>query len=461
MAKYKKSLVWIRRDLRLLDHAALSAASQQSEYMAVVFVFDTEILKKLKNKKDSRVNFIFESLQELDHELKKAGSQLIILKGNPTLEIPKLIKELNFDALFYNEDYEPYAIKRDSKVKDILAKEKIPSFSSKDHVIFSGTEVLKKDLSPYQVFTPYKNAWLKKLSTIDIKIRPVKKNYLPSKNLTSVLTPLTIKELGFEKTDVFYDFQKPGRKNGVKHLKDFSKSIKQYKNDRDFPWLMGTSGLSTHLRFGTVSIRECVRMCLQLKSIGAHTWLSELIWRDFYQMILLQFPHVTSRAFKEKYSTLNWPGSNKHLKAWCDGKTGYPIVDAAMRQLNTTGWMHNRLRMVTASFLTKDLLINWQEGEAYFAEKLLDFDLASNNGGWQWSASTGCDAQPYFRVFNPELQSKKFDPEGVFLRKWLPELKSCSSKEIHKPIDVDGYPKQIVEHQDQKALAIELFKKSH
>ena len=455
--KHKQSLVWLRRDLRLLDNTALSEATLNSESVALVFVFDTQILNKLK-KTDKRISFIYDTLIELDAELNKYGSKLIIKYGDPIELIPKLVKKLKVDALFYNEDYESYSIKRDSKVSSLVKKDNVEINSFKDHVIFSGNEVLKGDGSPYQVFTPYKKQWLKKLSKRYVEIKKVNKNFISGKITEKYSDNPSISDLGFERAEYYYRFQHPGRKNAVKQLKSFSEQVNSYNKDRDFPALDGTSGLSVHLRFGTISVRECVRMAIKSRSKGNEIWLSEIVWRDFYHMILVKFPHVRDKCFKPKCDKLIWKTSSTHFKKWCKGETGFPIVDAAMRQLNHTGWMHNRLRMIVASFLTKDLLVDWKKGEAYFAEKLQDFDFAANNGGWQWSASTGCDAQPYFRVFNPELQSRRFDPEGEFIKKWVPELMNCSKKEIHAPTEVKGYPRQVVDHQEQKAKAIAMFK---
>lgn len=457
--EYNKSLVWLRRDLRLLDHTALSKATAASKHVAVAFVFDTEILKHLKDKSDRRLSFIFDSLAELGQDLKKKGSELILRFGNPAEEIPKLAQAIGADAVYVNQDYEVYAVQRDTKVAGSLRQQGIEFHSFKDQVVFSGDEVLKSDDTPYQVFTPYKKTWLKKLKPPVIQVQEVAENFIPAKDIKDQIKKLSLEDMSFRPAKYFYEFQKPGRKNAIKQLKKFAEQVDKYNDERDFPALEGTSGLSVHLRFGTLSVRECVRMAIKSRSKGHQVWLSELIWRDFYQMILMHFPHVSSKAFKRNYQDLKWPGSDKHFQAWCAGQTGFPIVDAGMRQLNETGWMHNRLRMIVASFLTKDLLVHWRKGEAYFAEKLLDFDLASNNGGWQWSASTGCDAQPYFRIFNPWLQSKKFDSEAKFIKKFLPELKSLTAKEIHQPIEgLKSYPEPIVDHQVQKLQALKLFK---
>ena len=314
---HTKSLVWIRRDLRLLDHSALSQATQHSKAVAVAFVFDTEILRRLKNKEDRRLTFIFDCIEEVNADLKKMGSELIIRFGNPSQEIPRLVDELNFEALYYNEDYEPYAMARDQKVVKSLKKIKVPSYASKDHVIFSGDEVLKPDSTAYQMFTPYKKSWLRALKTKDFELRKVGKNFVAAKDLKKVVNHISLEDIGFKRSEFFYDFQIPGRKNAVKQIKKFANNIKDYKDERDFPALPGTSGLSAHLRFGTLSIRECVRMSLKSRSLGNQTWLSELIWRDFYQMILFKYPHVTNSTFKEKCKNLKWKGSNKHFQLLC------------------------------------------------------------------------------------------------------------------------------------------------
>lgn len=461
---YDLSLVWLRRDLRLKDNTALVESSKLSRRTAVAFIFDKKILEGLKDKSDRRVSFIFQTLEEINNNLIKKGSQLIIKYGDPTEEIPKLIKKLHAEALFFNEDYEVYAKKRDHKVKSILLKSGADVHNFKDHVIFSGNDILKPNSHPYQMFTPYKKTWLKNIKPQDFAEKKTNYTFVDENTASKHSDILSMKKLGFSLVHQQYSFQQPGRKNGKKSLSNFSISLKNYDNHRDYPGLDGgTSGLSTHLRFGTLSIRECVRFCIHSKNKGAQTWLSELIWRDFYSMILDQYPHVEKGCFKKQYDKIKWPRSARFYKSWCEGKTGFPIVDAGMRQLNTTGWMHNRVRMIVASFLVKDLLVDWRKGESYFAEKLLDFDLASNNGGWQWSASTGCDAQPYFRVFNPSLQSKRFDPDAIYIKKWIPELQKCKTKDIHDPENSElhlksEYPKPIIVHSDQKIQAVRLFK---
>lgn len=459
MKKHKRALVWLRRDLRLEDQVALAHASQEAEEVALAFVFDTQIIGKLKDKDDRRISFIFDSLSELNEELEKKGSSLILLHGDPTKEIPALAKALNVNLVCTNKDYEPYAKNRDESVAKSLLKLDIDFKSFKDHVIFEGLEVKNGSGAFFKVFTPYKNAWLKQLKNSDYESRDLAKTtFLDAKIAKKHSKPHTIETFGFQHNPCIIP---AGSKSAKKLFKKFEDKISEYKKNRDFPSIDGTSYLSMHLRFGTLSIRECVRKAHAIKGVGAETWLSELIWRDFYHMILDQNPHVVDHAFKPEYDSLKWPGKESHFKAWCEGKTGYPIIDAAMRYFNETGWMHNRLRMVVASFLVKDLLIDWKKGEEYFARYLLDFDLAANNGGWQWCASTGCDAQPYFRIFNPHSQSERFDPKGEFIKAHIPELKSYKG-DIHKP-ETGGlfgakYPEPIVDHSEQRDRALALYK---
>lgn len=459
------SLVWLRRDLRLEDNTALFEAGKIRDKIAVVFVFDSMILDQLKNKSDQRVSFIFQTLEGVNHTLQKHGSELIVKYGNPTKEIPKLIQELNATSLFFNEDYEDYAKKRDQRITAELTNMGVPVFKFKDHVIFSAQEVLKPNKDPYRKFTPYKNAWLNQLSPKDFSEKKVVCHFLEKEVVAKHSDKLSWQKLEFQKVTSHLPFQKPTRENGIKILSTFQKTIQHYKENRNFPGIEnGTSGLSVHLRFGTLSVRECVKVCIHLKNQGAQTWLSEIIWRDFYAMILDQFPHVETGCFQKQYDKISWENRKDFFDAWCHGKTGYPIIDAGMRQLNQTGWMHNRVRMCVASFLVKDLLLDWRKGENYFAKKLLDYELSSNNGGWQWCASTGCDAQPYFRIFNPSLQSKRYDPDAIFIKKWIPELKNCTAKEIHSPETSQlnqkaNYPKPIVSHATQKQKITRMFQK--
>lgn len=468
--RYQKSIFWLRRDLRLDDNVALSAATSFSEEVVLVFVFDTNILDRLKDKNDRRINFIHHTLRELDQKLRKKGSALVVFHGDPKKEIPEFAKRMNANAVFANRDYEPYAKTRDKAIRNVCNKLGIAFHDYKDQVIFEGNELLTQSELPYKVFTPYKNKWLMELNVGLYKDhRSRLKRLIPLKQLDREMTDWSLKKLGFDCADLCL---KAGESAAKIQLKNFLSELPGYDKSRNYPALSnGTSRLSVHLRFGTLSIRSLVRFVNAHPSSGAQTWLSELIWRDFYQMILDQFPHIVRGCFKNKYDQVKWPGTQNHFMLWCQGMTGFPIIDAAMRCFNQTGWMHNRLRMIVASFLTKDLLVDWKKGENWFARNLLDFDLAANNGGWQWCASTGCDAQPYFRIFNPITQSEKFDPEAKFIRKFLPELKNFSNKQIHWPHMVNDeiqkqakcilgkdYPKPLVVHSEQRIKFIELFK---
>jgi len=456
----KKGLVWIRRDIRLHDHAALSAATKECDEVYLVFVFDKKILDKLEPE-DRRVSFLYESLWEIEE---KVGIHTLI--GDPVDLIPKLYKKLKIDQLYFNRDYEPYALKRDNKV--IRELKEVATF--KDSVFFEPHEILKSDGTPYTVFTPYKRKWLEAFLNQGKTVSDYKVNLKKIKNGNSKLGPALLKKMGFEKTK---NILVGGTSKGKKLLSSFDKKIEKYDETRDFPAMEGTSNLSVYIRFGCISIRDMIRLSLKKDSKGHDVWLSELIWREFYQMILGQFPHVVKKEFKPKYEGIPWSGTSKEFKAWKEGKTGFPIVDAAMRCLNETGMMPNRLRMVVASFLCKTLLIDWKKGEKYFASKLLDFDLASNNGGWQWSSSTGCDAQPYFRIFNPYSQSQKFDGDGEFIKKWCPELASLDSKKIHQPDLADmlelaeagcslgkDYPFPVVSYSRNRQKALQMYKKA-
>lgn len=473
---YKNSLVWFRRDLRDYDHAALYHALKTSDQVFCVFVFDTDILNQLHDKADRRVEFIWESVQELKVALQHKGGDLIISHGSAKTEIPKLARLLNIKAIFTNHDYEPSAIARDSDIAKQLQQNHITFHTYKDHVIFEKDEVLTLAGKPYGVFTPYKNMWLKTANDFYVKPYPVDtyiKNLarLETSNIAHNELP-SLESMGFQRTNLAKLRLPTGMSGGISLFEDFKERISLYKDARDFPAIKGVSYLSVHLRFGTVSIRHLVREAMQAANTGAQTWLSELIWRDFYAQILHHNPRVASgSAYKPEFESLEFPNNSLLFKAWCDGNTGYPLVDAAMRQLNTTGFMHNRLRMVAASFLVKDLLVDWRWGERYFAEKLIDFDLSANNGGWQWAASTGCDAQPWFRIFNPITQSERFDPQGKFIRKYVPELAKCNDKEIHAPWLIpplrlqelnlnisEDYPAPIVDHASQREIALALYK---
>ena len=394
-----------------------------------------------------------------------------MLHGPARREIPALAERLKVEAVFTNRDYEPQAKQRDVEVAHTLEERDIAFISCKDQVIFECDEILSGSDKPYSVYTPYKNAWRQRLEATGIAHHPVKEHAQALARPAQQNRLLTLEELGFQHTNLLQLMQ-PGMSGAMKLFEDFQDRIDDYQTARDFPAVKGPSYLSVHLRFGTVSIRSLTSRAWHMGGRGAETWLNELIWREFYFMTLHHHPRLAEgRSFRQEFDAIQWPGAEEHFEAWCEGRTGYPLVDAAMRQLNTTGYMHNRLRMVTASFLAKDLLVDWRRGEAYFAEKLNDYDLAANNGGWQWAASTGCDAQPWFRIFNPVTQSEKFDAQGRFIRKYVPELAVCDEKEIHAPWKMPGqrqqqlgvlvgrdYPLPIVDHAVQRALALALYK---
>ncbi|CAN5722296.1 deoxyribodipyrimidine photo-lyase [soil metagenome] len=475
------ALVWFRRDLRVDDNAALYHALKAARRVWCAFVFDKDILDALP-RADRRVEFILDSVIDLNRQLDALGAHatLIVRHGHAAEVITKLARELQAQAVYANHDDEPAALQRDAKARGLLADAGVALHTAKDHVVFERSEVLTGSGSPYSVFTPYKNAWLKKLEPFFVTPYPVAR-YADALAPPHAGVPCgmpTLNELGFEKTNLHSLKIPTGSPGGQELLADFLGRIDDYEDTRNFPSVKGPSYLSVHLRFGTVSIRELVRVALQCvekapHEKGAGVWLSELIWRDFYHQILHHHPHVVAHAFKPEYDKVRWE-HGKHAEelfaAWCEGRTGYPLVDAAMAQINQTGYMHNRLRMVTASFLTKDLGVDYRWGERYFAEKLNDFDLAANNGGWQWAASTGCDAQPYFRIFNPVAQSAKFDAHGKFIRRYLPQLASLPDDLIHapwdaRPVDLQAagielgrdYPHPIVDHGEAREKTLQRF----
>ncbi len=458
------ALVWFRRDLRDYDHAALHAALTAHDSVHCAFVFDTEILNALP-RRDRRVEFILESVRQLKAALESRGSGLHVLHGRAREEIPRLARRLGVGAVYANRDYEPLAVERDSEVERVLAEAGIAWHSRKDQVVFEHGEVLTGSGTAFSVFTPYKNAWLKKLTPFFVRSYPVEK--YASRLAPGPGTMPSLGDLGFERTDPTV---KAGMAAGRELFADFKRRIAGYAARRDYPAVKGPSYLSVHLRFGTVSIRELAGYAWRQGSDGAAVWLSELAWRDFYFMVLAVRPDVVDGAFKREFNALKFDRSEPYWLAWCRGATGYPLVDAAMRQLNSTGYMHNRLRMVTASFLVKDLGIDWRRGERYFAEHLNDYDLAANNGGWQWAASTGCDAQPYFRIFNPVTQSERFDAEGRFIRKYVPELARVTGNFVHAPWRMDAdkqaragcvigrdYPAPVVEHDAARKRTLERY----
>jgi deoxyribodipyrimidine photo-lyase len=425
-------LFWFRRDLRISDNAALYHALKKHKEVQPFFIFDSTILSKLENTEDARVNFIYNTIKELKSELQKLGSDLKVYYGEPAKIFTHLIHENKITHVYANRDYEPSAIIRDKSILNLLQENKAEFIAKKDHVIFDRDEVIKKDGKPYTIFTPYSKVWKAKLNSFYTRSYPTEK-YMDNLKKSTPDDLISLETMNFKNSTI-----KAPKFNLAKEL------ISNYRLNRDFPALDGTSKISVQLRFGTLSIRKMVQLAIQHNE----TWLNELIWRDFYQSILYHFPHTVGKSFKSKYDFIPWINNEDHFDKWCKGETGYPIVDAGMRELNETGFMHNRVRMITASFLTKHLLIDWRWGERYFAEKLLDFDLASNVGGWQWAASSGCDAVPYFRVFNPYLQTERFDKNEVYIKKWVPEYQSSQ------------YPEPIVEHKMARQRAIDTYKKS-
>ena len=420
---------WFRRDLRLEDNPALAAALNSGMEVQCVFIFDRIILDALEDKKDSRVSFIHQCLEQLNHSLKQYGSSLKVYIGNPLELWPKILKEESAQAIYCNRDYEPYGMERDKQVEAMCSEAGLAFHSFKECVIFEKDEVVKDDGSPYTVFTPYSKKWKEALRNKGFQVLEAFEPKAFKKTAFKAIP--TLSEIGFEPSSIVIP-TKSIPENIISH----------YDQTRNFPGIQGTSKLSTHLRFGTISISTLARKAMELNEV----YLNELIWRDFYQMILWHFPRVVGKAFKPAYEAVPWRDDEASFQAWCEGKTGYPIVDAGMRELNATGLMHNRSRMITASFLTKHLLIDWRLGEAYFAQKLLDFELASNNGGWQWAAGCGTDAAPYFRIFNPEEQTRKFDADFAYIKKWVPEWQELS------------YPKPIVEHKFARERCLNAYK---
>jgi len=428
MNKENVCIFWFRRDLRLQDNTALYHALKENINVLTLFIFDNTITNTLHDN-DQRIQFIYLELQKINLELSKYNSSILIKSGYPLKIFNELSEKYHITAIYYNNDYEPYAIERDHNINDFAKHHNIIIKSYKDHVIFEKNDILKEDKTPYIMFTPYAKKWLESLTVK--KIKKIKINDYTSNFYHSKIQEFpSIEALGFKTS------------NFIPPIIRFE-NIYNYENERDYPSLDSTTKAGIHLRFGTLSIRHAVNMGLKYNNV----WLKELIWREFFMMILWHFPYVTSSAFKKQYNNLEWENDSILFDKWCKGKTGYPIVDAGMRELNSTGYMHNRVRMITASFLVKHLLINWQWGENYFAEKLLDYELSSNNGNWQWAAGTGCDAAPYFRIFNPELQQKKFDRNKLYINKWIPELNSPS------------YPKPIVVHELARKRCLLTYKK--
>lgn len=433
MEKEFVTIFWFRRDLRLEDNAGLYYALKANSKVLPVFIFDTDILDRLEDKTDKRVDFIHFALTEMQNQLEKIGGNLSVYNGNPVEIFKELIANLNVNAVYCNHDYEPSAITRDRIIEDELKRNNIPFITFKDQVVFEKDEIVKDDGLPYTIFTPYSKKWKAKLNSFYLKSYP-SENYFDYFIRSQSSPILKLTDIGFKET---------GCKFSLPRIDEQVISI--YNQTRDIPALeRGTTRLSVHLRFGTISIRKLAQKAIHLNEV----WLNELIWRDFYMCILWHFPHVQNSAFKPKYDFIEWRNEVFEFKKWCKGETGYPIVDAGMRELNETGFMHNRVRMIVASFLTKHLLIDWRWGEAYFAEKLLDFDLSANNGGWQWAAGSGCDAAPYFRIFNPYEQTKKFDKDLKYIRKWVPEFEGFN------------YPQPIVDHKFARERVLRVYKKA-
>ncbi len=422
-------IMWFRRDLRLHDNAAFYHALKSGVPVLPIFIFDQHILNELP-KQDKRVVFIHNTLSAMNTLLQKEGSALHCFYGTPTDTFEALNKKYKIKVVYTNHDYEPYAQKRDAQIVEIVGEDKLHTF--KDQVIFEKDEVLKKDGTPYTVFTPYSKVWKALVNDFYLKSYPSEKMLASLYSCEKEELP-TLSKMGFEAMDI-----------DVPPLILEEDIVLNYHNTRDIPSVKGTSRLSVHLRFGTASIRRMARYAMKRNE----KFLNELIWRDFYQAILYHFPHVVGHCFRDKYEAVQWRNNEDDFNAWCKGETGYPIVDAGMRELNETGWMHNRVRMIVASFLTKHLLIDWRWGEAYFAEKLLDFDLASNNGGWQWAAGCGVDAAPYFRVFNPYTQQEKFDKEFKYIKQWVPEYGTAK------------YPTAVVEHKYARERCLTTYKEA-
>ena len=427
----KISIFWFRRDLRLKDNHGLYQALESEKKVLPIFIFDEDILDLLENKSDKRVDFIVQALQTLNSFLKSKNKGIKIFKGKPLEIYKKLTENYEIEAVYSNEDYEPYAIKRDQEIADFLASKNINFHQFKDQVIFHKDEIVKADKKPYTVYTPYSKLWLNEFQKIDLQGFPSEKKL---DNLLDIpFEKLKIEDIGFQKTNLAFEIPEADL-----HI------IKTYEETRNFPAVKGTTQLGVHLRFGTISVRKLAKIAKE----NNLTFLKELIWREFFMQILYHFPKVVNHSFKSKYDAIPWENNPEFLEKWKAGTTGFPIVDAGMRELNTTGFMHNRVRMITASFLIKHLLTDWRIGEAYFAEKLMDYDLSANNGNWQWCASSGCDAAPYFRIFNPDEQQKKFDPDFKYIKKWIPEF------------GTKYYPKPIVEHKKAREKVLKVYKQT-
>lgn len=425
--KTKVTIFWFRRDLRLEDNTGLHHALSSDFPVLPIFIFDTKILNRLENKKDRRVDYIHQALSQINAKLKTCQSRLTTFYGEPLEVFETLSQDYDIQTVFCNRDYEPQAIARDREIYDYFQQQQIPFKAFKDQVIFDKNEVLKNDGTPYTVYTPYSKKWKSQLADKNYEAKIIDTTKFVPCEFKSIHT---LESIGFDKTDIA--FTPPELDVSI---------IAEYHQYRDYPAMQKTTQLGIALRFGTISIRKCVAFAL----VHNQTWLNELIWREFFMQILYHFPRVEHQSFKSKYDFIAWRNNELEFESWCQGQTGYPIVDAGMRQLNQTGYMHNRVRMIVASFLCKHLLIDWRWGEAYFAQMLNDYDLSANNGNWQWAAGSGCDAAPYFRVFNPALQTEKFDKTLDYIKQWLPEY------------GTDNYPKPIVEHRFARERALKTY----
>jgi deoxyribodipyrimidine photo-lyase len=424
------SIFWFRRDLRLHDNAGLYHALKGGHPVLCLFIFDKEILDDIEDKDDARVTFIYNSIEKLRDELHTHGSSLVIKYGRPDAVFDELIKEYPVAAVYTNRDYEPYAKQRDKAIGEKLQQHNILFKDYKDQMIFERNEVVKDNGEPYTVFTPYKKRWFKTLKPFHLKSYPTE-TYFNNLVETDHLPLISLQEMGFVKSEL--EFPK----------EEYEEIIDDYSKNRDYPAKKGTSHIGLHLRFGTVSIRDCARAAFEREQ----TWLGELVWREFYMMALDHFPQTQTNAYRTKFDRIQWRNNENEFEAWCKGETGYPLVDAGMRELNATGFMHNRVRMVTASFLVKHLLVDWRWGEHYFARKLLDYEGSTNIGSWQWVAGSGTDVMPYFRIFNPDAQLKKFDPKKEYVKQWVPE--------VDNP---DKYPEPIVDNKEGKARALATYR---
>jgi deoxyribodipyrimidine photo-lyase len=425
------TIFWYRRDLRLDDNCGLYHALQENEKVLPVFIFDSDILNKLDSRYDPRIEFIYLQIKYLKQYFEQLGTSLMVMHGRPLELFRSLLNSISVKNLYLNHDYEPAAIERDQQIKQLFEEHDATVYAFKDQVIFEKNDILKKDGKPYTVFTPYRKKWEAKLQS-EPSVRYSTDQYADRFYRTGAYNLPALEQLGFCKTNTVFP---PAKLDET--------VITNYHHTRDYPYLNGTTRLGIHFRHGTISIREAVRVAADLNGI----WLNELIWRDFYMMILWHFPHVVDHSFKRQYDHIDWRNNENDFNAWCQGNTGYPIVDAGMRQLNQTGYMHNRVRMIVASFLTKHLLVDWRWGECYFAQKLIDYELASNNGGWQWAAGSGCDAAPYFRIFNPYRQTERFDPHYQYIKHWVPEFQH------------PDYEKPIVDHKFARERALQVYGK--